>query len=413
MATALVVGGGGIGVASAYYLARDGWSVTLLDRGELGRGCSYGNSCLVVPSHSEPIPGPGVIGQAIRWMARRDSPFYVHPSLDPGRLRFFWEFRKHCNAHAAEAGFRALLGLSRASIELYEELLSDGATDFFFERRGLLEVFLSDAGLEQGRRAVAALTEEGFDSRMLTADEAVELEPALAPGIRGGLFTEGEAHGYSYGYLRSLAETTRKLGVRIETARGVETIRTEKGHARGVTLDDGERLDADIVVLAAGAWSGELAGSLGIDLPMQPAKGYSATIDTFDGAPSLPILVKERRVIVTPLDGRVRFGGTLELMGFDSTVHGERYRAVIQGGRDVLRVDPPLVNEEPWSGLRPVTPDGLPVISRAETVEGLIVATGHAMLGFTQSPITGKLVAELASEKAPSVPIDAFRLDRF
>ena len=157
MPAAVVIGGGAIGVASAYFLARDGWSVTLVERGELGRACSYGNCCLVVPSHSEPIAGPGVVLQGLKWMARSNSPFYIRPRLDAGLLRFLWHFRRHCTPEAAAAGFRALLALSRRSLELYEELLAESEVEFFFERRGLLEVFLSPASV-RARPPVAGVS---------------------------------------------------------------------------------------------------------------------------------------------------------------------------------------------------------------------------------------------------------------
>jgi len=168
-----------------------------------------------------------------------------------------------------------------------------------------------------------------------------------------------------------------------------------------------------ITVLAAGAWTPALATSLGIDIPLQPAKGYSCTIDAFPGSPTMPVFVPGRRVAITPIGDRLRFGGTLELAGFADTLDATRYRAVIEAARLVLGDRLQMKNEEAWFGYRPVTPDGLPVIARAPGIDGLIVAAGHAMLGFTQSPATGKLVAELANGQTPSVPLEPFRLDRF
>ncbi len=411
---AVVVGGGGIGVASAYYLNRSGWDVTLVDKGGIGRGCSYGNAGLIVPSHSEPIPGPGVIGQALRFMTKKDSPFYVRPRLDAGLMRFFWQFRRYCNAAKSRHAFGALLSLSAGSLELYEELRREGDADFFFERRGVVEVALTEDGLNLFRHARDALDAEGFTTKLLSRDEALAIEPALSPNVRGGLFTEGEAHGSSFAYVTSLAATLEKRGARILANHAVSRLVHDRDRQiKGVELDRGETLEADLVVLAAGAWSGTLAKTLGVDIPLQPAKGYSCTIDTFEGAPSYPILVKERRVIVTPLDSRLRFAGTLELTGFDETIHGARYDAVKRAGCEILNVQPPMENEEPWSGLRPVTPDGLPIVDWAKPYRGLLVATGHAMLGFTQSPMTGKLVAELASGEQMSISLEPFRLDRF
>jgi D-amino-acid dehydrogenase len=242
----------------------------------------------------------------------------------------------------------------------------------------------------------------------------LELEPALSERIRGGLFSEGDAHGFSFGYVQALAGALEKSGAALLTHRPVIRILLEGRRAKGVLMDSPEEeRAADLVVLAAGSWSPSLARSIGLRIPLQPAKGYSSTIDTYPGSPLIPIMIPETRVIVTPLPKRLRFGGTLELAGYDLSLDQSRYQAVVRAAREVLRESFEMKNEESWCGLRPFLPDGLPIIDRAPGIEGLIVATGHAMLGFTQSPVTGKLVAELADGRSPSVPLDAFRLGRF
>jgi D-amino-acid dehydrogenase len=413
---AVIVGAGAIGMASAYYLQRSGFAVTVVDRDDVGRGASFGNACLIVPSHSDPLPGPGVIGQALRFLLSRTSPFYVRPRLDPGLASFFWRFRKHCNPEDAERGFEALVGLSRASLALYQELTGSKEADFFFRQDGVLEVYLTEAGVEVGRRAAEIIRERGFPARLLSRDETLAFEPALSERVRGGLFIESEAHGLSFGYVEALAKTVEERGGRILRGRPVEALRVEGSRARGVRIgarENEEEIECDVVVLAAGAWSRDLARAAGVQIPLQPAKGYSATVDAFEGTPRIPIMIKERRVVVTPLGGRVRFGGTLELAGLDSTIDPARYGAVVKAAREALKRSFPMKNEEAWCGFRPLTPDGLPIIDRVRGVDGLIVATGHAMLGFTQSPMTGKLVAELARGTAPSLPLEPFRLDRF
>jgi len=417
---AVVVGAGVIGASCAHYLARSGWGVTLVDRGEAGRECSYANACLIVPSHSQPIPGPGVIAQAARWMLVPDSPFYVRPTVVPALLGWFWRFRRACGALSAERGFRALLTLSRASLDLFEETAREIGPEFLYRREGLLHVYLSDDAHRAARDEHAALREDGFQSRLLSREEALEFEPALSRRIRGALFIEGEAHGDCYAYTLALVAGLQARGAHLITGCGVSRILISGGRARAVLLEQpSEEIPADLVVLAAGAWTPALAAPLGLRMPMQPAKGYSATVPAISSgvahpvAPRVPLIVMERRVVVTPLGDRLRFGGTLEMAGLAPGVNPVRYQAVLRAAQEVLASPPPMHQAEAWYGFRPVTPDGLPLIGPAPGIEGLIVATGHAMLGFTQAPITGKLVAEIADGRPPSVPLEPFRPDRF
>jgi D-amino-acid dehydrogenase len=306
--------------------------------------------------------------------------------------------------------------LSLGSLALYQELTNSKEADFFFRREGLLEVYLTERGVGLARHSRALMAEQGFPARLLSRDEALAFEPALSPSVKGGLFIESEAHGQSFGYVEALARTVESRGGRIVTRRPVLGLRLDGRRVKGIRIGeppDVEEIEGDVVVLAAGSWSKRLGEAAGVAIPLQPAKGYSSTVDAFEGAPRVPVYIKERRVVVTPLGDRVRFGGTLELAGFDSTIDRARYDAVVSAARETLKADFPMKNEEAWCGFRPLTPDGLPIIDRAKNLEGLIVATGHAMLGFTQSPMTGKLVAELASGETPSLPLSPFRLDRF
>lgn len=411
---AVVIGAGAIGVAAAYYLQSSGWRVTLVDRGDVGHGCSYANACLIVPSHSHPIPGPGVIRQALRWMVRRDSPLYVRPRIDRSLLRWLWQFGRFCSAEAAERGFHALVTLSRASLELFEDLAHTTGSSFFYERKGLLNVYLSEAGIGVARQEQARLQHAGFRVRLITGPEARAMEPALSDQILGALFVEGEAHGNCFEYVHALAAELEKRGATLLKHRPVTRILTEAGRVDRVIVGSPyEELPGDLVVLAAGAWTPELARPLGIPLPLQPAKGYSCTIDSSLGAPRIPIFVHERRIAITPLGPRLRFGGTLELAGLDLRLNETRYRAVIRSARQTLAHPIQLKNEAPWCGLRALTPDGLPIIDRVPGIEGLIVAAGHGTLGYTQSPATGKLVADLANGQPPSLPLAPFRLTRF
>lgn len=409
---AVVVGAGAIGVACGHFLSRSGWEVTLIDRGEVGGGCSRANSSLIVPSHARPLPGPGVTAEGLRHLTRRDGPFYIRPRPDPGLLRWLWEFRRASTGEAAKRGFAAMADLGRASLETFEELVRTGEASYAFERRGLLLAYLSARWQARADLEAADLAAVGFRVGLLPRDDLLEVEPAVGPGVRGGLLIEDQAHGECIAYVRSLAGGLESRGVRFLLGREVRRISTRGRTATGVMLD-GQAIPADLVVVAAGAWTPALVSPLGIRVPVQPAKGCSCTIDRFQDSPVVPILSDELRVAITPLGDRIRFGGTLELAGFDPRLHRARYEAVVSGARRLLGAAFERRGEQAWYGYRPLTSDGLPVIGWAPRVEGLIIATGHGTLGYTLSPITGKVVAELADGKEPSVPLDLFRADRF
>jgi D-amino-acid dehydrogenase len=305
-----------------------------------------------------------------------------------------------------------LLDLSRLSLGLFEQLHE--TFDFFYERKGLLHVYLGEDAGKRAEEDRDAMETAGFAARRFDRDEVLEFEPALSERARAGLFIEEEAHGHCFGYVQALTAFLERSETKFLSNRSVSDIRLDNGRVQGVRIQSPEEeIDADLVILAAGSWTPLIAKKLGVSIPLQPAKGYSCTIDTFPGAPRLPLLMPGARVIVTPLGDRIRFGGTLEMAGHDLSLDETRYRAVIRGAREVLKTNFEMRNEESWCGLRPCLPDGLPIIDWVPGFENLLVATGHAMLGFTQSPGTGKVVAELANGQMPSAPLEPFRFGRF
>ncbi|HWO71303.1 MAG TPA: FAD-dependent oxidoreductase [Actinomycetota bacterium] len=407
---AVVVGGGVVGVSCARFLAEAGFRVVLLERGELGRGCSYANAGFIVPSHSQPLPAPGAVAEALRHLPRPDSPFAVRPR--PDLLPFLLRMRRACTREAAERGYDAMAALGRASLDLFDALAAEAGSPY--RRSDLLQVYLTAAGLRRAEEEAEAIAARGFRVRVLSGGEARELEPALSPEVRGALLVEDQAVGDCFAFVRSLAEGLARRGVRVLPGRPVRRVLVRGGAVRGVVASGPEEeFAADLVVLAAGAWTPALARPLGIRLPLEPAKGYSCTVEPAPAGPRLPVLAEELRVAITPLDGRLRVGGTLELAGFEERLDARRYGAVLRSAARVLREPPDLRRGEAWYGFRPLTADGLPVIGPAPGVDGLILATGHGTLGFTQAPATGKVVAELAGGERPSVPIEAFRPDRF
>ena len=402
-----MLGAGAIGLSCAYFLRRAGWEVTLVDRDKPGHGATWGTAGLLCPAHSAPLPGPGVLAKALRWMLREDSPFHIRFRLDPALPGWLLGFARACTLARSREGFRAICALSMLSLALYEEVLGRGDANFFFERRGGYWAFLTEAGVADARAEAADLRRNGFPVDFLVGDGAREREAALSAAVRAAVFLHGDAHGSSLGFAESLTATLKRQGVRVQT--GVRALRLLRDGDRicgaEVLAGDGAREEriAGETVLALGAFSPALARTAGVRLPIQAAKGYSATVRTFAGVPAIPVTVAERKVIITPLQDQVRFAGTLELAGFDATLNERRYRAVIAGGQAGLAAPIPLEDEVAWSGFRPLTPSSIPFIGRPRRRAGLLVAAGHGMLGFTQALGTGRLVQQLADGDSPSV----------
>jgi D-amino-acid dehydrogenase len=411
---AVVIGGGAIGVACAHYLLEEGFEVTLVDRGEVGRGCSYANAGLVCPAHSEALPGPGIVAEGIRALLRRDGPFTIRPRAGPSVVRWLVRFLRQTPEPIYRRSTEALVALSRLSLDLHEELVRSGVASFGYRRGPLLAASRSPDWRREAETVVAEVRSLGFGARVLERDELLELEPALAPDHLGGYVLEDQGSGDSYRFVRSVAEHARSRGAEVLERTPVHRVLVRAGRAVGVLAGQPPReIAADLVVLAAGAWSPTLARALGLRLPIQPATGYSTTVPLPEGGPTHPVIVGDSRVIVLPLEGRIRFAGTLELAGFRREPDPVRQRAVVRAGLGALREPPPMGRAEPWFGFRPLMPDDLPAIGWAPGVEGALVATGHGTLGFTQAPATGRLIAELAAGKPPSLDLAPFRPDRF
>jgi D-amino-acid dehydrogenase len=391
----VVVGAGAVGAATAYELTRRGATVKVLERSHVALGCSYGNAGLICPSHAEALANPAAIRSGLAWMTRRDSPFHVRPrlSLLPWLARFGLAARPGRSAAATAA----LRRLATASLELHARLVRSGL-ETSFERRGILSVF------ESGD-AFAAAERDGAEA--LSGDEARALEPALAPTIAGALFHAGEAHCDPGVYVAALLDAARERGA--EVRRGVEVLRLRHGR-----LDTtAGPLHAGAIVLAAGTWTRQLARDAGVHVPLEGAKGYHIEITGGPLRAGIPIYMEEARVIATPLDGRLRLAGTLELAGLDMSVDPVRLDALGKAARRTLTLAPDSRLVGVWRGLRPCTPDGLPAIGRAPGAENLYLATGHAMLGITLAPATAEIVASQLDGTRPAHDPEPFDPSRF
>lgn len=408
----LIIGAGVIGLCSAYYLAEQGRRVTVVEKGDVCDGTSCGNAGLIVPSHSIPLAAPGVLAQGLKWMLDPESPFYVKPRLDLDLISWLWQFRAACNERAVRQALPLLRDMHRQSRDLFEELVTDEGLDFGYKQRGMLMLFTSREGLEEGLEEVDILREYGLECEVLDASQARALEPSVRPTVVGGIHHQEDAHLDPAGFLHELARIVREMGVVLHTSTEVVGFETSGRRVSAVRTTRGSFRPAQ-VILAAGAWSPRLVKDLGPGLPIQAAKGYSITVERSENGPMYPLYLSEAKVAVTPMGDTLRFAGTLELSGLDLSIDRRRVEAIRRTARGYVAGTEGLELVKIWRGLRPCTPDGLPIIGRAHPYENLIVAGGHAMLGLSLGPITGKLVSEILSGDSPSIDLTPLRLGRF
>ena len=404
-----VVGGGVIGLCTAHYLQKSGAEVVVIDRGAVGGGCSRGNAGWICPSICFPLPAPGLTLTSLRWLLRTDSPLYLKPSALPFLAPWLSSFRRHCNRRDFEQGSAALSALAADALELFAELHHEGIC-FEQRRDGLLMVFTGEAALQHEEK-ILRLTGYEDKTRTLTAAELIEAEPALGAEVVGGLLVEPEWHVRPESLCGGLSDSLRTRGVEILEQTEVHRVETEKDHAVALETTHGS-VEADAVVLATGAEAGRLSAQVGFPLPMQAGKGYSLTVDNPATSIGRPLYLVESKVTVTPLQGALRVGGTMELSGINQRIDPKRVKALARAAQRFLPrvLEGDRVTE--WVGMRPLTPDGLPVIGPLPAVSNVFVASGHQMLGMTLAPSSGKaLVSRLlgAGEPCHLEPFDPSR----
>ncbi len=409
----VIVGGGVIGASSAYYLAKSGRQVTIIDAGEFGRQCSHANCGLVCPSHVLPLPEPGAVGKTLRSLFQRNAPFRIKPRWDPGLWAWFWKFARRCKKHHMLAAGQSRAELLLSSMALYQELMESELTDCEWETVGSLYVYQNEEALAKYAKTDQLLREE-FDvgARQLGSDELQAMEPSLKPGLAGAWFYEQDAHLRPDRLMSAWRRCLTDLGVEIVDHCEVTGFAREAGRAVAVETSTGP-IAAETFLVAVGAWTPWLNRQLQCKVPIQPGKGYSITMPRPADCPTRPLLFPEHKVVVTPMQSGYRLGSTMEFAGYDTRIHPRRLQALQQGANVYLQqpADGPV--EEQWYGWRPMTYDGLPIIDRTPSTENILVAAGHNMLGVSMAPATGKLVAEMINGQPPHISPEPFSLSRF
>jgi len=411
---ALVIGGGIIGLSSAYYLRQSGWEVTVIDRTDLSDSCSYGNLGMIVPSHFVPLAAPGMIAQGIKWMFNSRSPFYVKPSLNMDLISWGLKFIKSATQENVERSAIPLRDINLLSKSLYQELSARPGFDFAMEKKGIMMYFKTEKVAEEEIHLAAKARSMGLDVETLDKNQVQALETEVKLDVLGAVHYRCDAHLYPNKLIPQLIAILKDSGVIFETNCAVEKIITGGNKIKKVITNNGV-FEGDVVVMANGSWLPQLTKMAGVTIPLMPGKGYSFTLSKPGKKLNIPAILCEARVAITPMNGHMRYGGTMEIAPVNKKVNMKRVEGIVQS---VPKYFPNIELNMPqekdiWYGFRPCTPDGVPYIGFSKKINNLLIAGGHAMSGLSLGPATGKLVAELANGQPTSVNMDAFDPERF
>jgi D-amino-acid dehydrogenase len=413
----VIIGGGVVGLCTAFALDQRGAAVTVLDAGPREQAASHVNAGWIVPTLAEPVPAPGLIATSLRWMLRSDSPLYIRPRMDPGFLRWTLRFWRHCNARDYRSGTDATAAFGARALPLYDKLREAGV-DFEEHRDGIVFAYQSPRALAHDYAALEPVRRHGFAiSPLLSGDELRALEPGLSSTVRGGYWLPEDRSVRPDSLVRGLVAFLQQRGVEICPETSVSAIETDGRRVTAVHSGK-QRFPADAVVVAAGAWTPRVLASLRVRIPIEAGKGYSIDVPSPAGALRRPVYLHETRVAITPLHGMVRLAGTMEFSGLNHTIRWERVAAIASSASWALRDwSPPALDSEAgvrvWTGPRPMTPDGLPLIGWLPGYANLAIAAGHAMLGVTLAPPTGEAIATLLADGRSPDEIAPFSPLRF
>lgn len=414
MTRVIVIGAGAVGLASAYYLRKSGCEVTVIDEAPLAAKASGHNAGWLIPSMSTPVPAPGMMLQAIKWMVQPDSPLYVTPSLKPSFIGFMLRMLRSCTDAKFREGSAVLAGLSATALSDFDELAAEGVE--FEQHEQPLAMLFTDGSHVAGRVGELELLEgklPGFSWNHMSEQELRSHQPVLSSNVVAGIESRGDRSVDPGSFVRGLAAACERAGVEIRLG---QPATLEQGHIIGdVSVRVGEEtLRADRIVVAAGAWTNEVLRGIGERIPLQSGKGYGYDFPIVPGGPTKPLYLAEAKVAITPLDTKVRLAGTMGFGGLDESIKARRAGGILSGVSSYFADWPDVGSApEPWAGLRPMTPDGVPIIGPLTAHPNVLVATGHVMLGISLAPTTGKLIAELATGVTNPATLSALSADRF
>jgi len=391
----IIVGGGVIGVSIAYYAAVRGASVLLIERGAVGSGASHGNAGLLVPSHCQPLPSPGVIARGLRYLLQPDGPFYVHLQADMELARWLWRFCRSCNEKHLYHSVGIFSKLSTESMELHRQLAELGGDRYEYAQSGLLTLYINEKAFVESQEYYTGMKTYGIETAVLNGDQVRDMEPEIGPQVIGGLLHKMDGRLDPAAFVSWLAGEAREKGVRILSDTEVFWLENSRRRVTSVVTTHGD-FQAEQIVLAGGAWIPQLTSQLGVRIPIRAAKGYSLTFHRPGNSPKLPLLLDEARMAITPFAQTLRMAGTLELAGGrDLDIDRSRLQAIRAQAHRYLPNLGEIGLKEIWRGLRPCTPDGLPIFGRLHPYSNVLIAGGHGTKGMLLGPVSGKYISQM------------------
>ena len=406
-----ILGAGVIGLSTALYCARRGMKVTVIEKKPRQRdGCSFGNAGMIVPSHFIPLAAPGMVALGLKWMWNPESPFYIQPRLDADLMSWGLHFWKAATKARVEAAAPVLRDLSLLSRQCFDEIGLDSG----LVKKGLLMLCKKQQTLDEEAHIAARAHQLGIPAEVLDAKQTAALDPAVTMDVCGSVYFPKDCHLSPGRFIAALEAELERLDVELLWETEVRGFEVESGTLKAVQTSRGQ-VEGQEVVLCSGVWSAEMAKELDLKLPMQAGKGYSLTLANPKQLPELCSICTEARLAVTPMEGALRVGGTMEMAGTDESITLRRVRGITRAFPDYFPAfsENDFAEVKPWSGLRPVSPDGMPYIGRTQRWKNLTVATGHAMMGLSLAPATGRIVADVLSGETSPVALNLMSPDRF
>ncbi len=410
----MIIGGGVNGLCSAYYLSQSGYDIEVIDPGFSAEGTSYGNAGMIVPSHFIPMASPGIISKGLKWMFNASSPFYIKPRLDWRLIQWLWRFNKSCSSRNVERSQELIWKYNELSKQEYAKLAQNENLNFDFHQRGLMMLFKSEKSKAEEIEIAQKANEIGIEAKVLDQSQVQSLNPDVKVDVLGGVYFPEDAHLYSNHFMRDLMDLLTKRGVKL-TKDSVIGTKMANDRITALTTKNGKVVLADHFIITAGAWSWKILKMLGIKLLLEDGKGYSITQKSIDIKPTIPAILTDEKVAITPMGDDLRITGTLEISGISTKINHKRVHgflsAVPKYFPDMKVPDQPAVDEI-WTGYRPLSFDGVPYVGRSKSIANLVVATGHGMMGMSLGPATGKLVAQIVNQENTDLDLELMRLGR-